>query len=256
MDLLVWSLTNVVANLVLPPTAFLVSIAIGIWQWRKAWGRWLAILSLAVFALISVPAVSYLLVRPFESAWPPLDLSKDQANWPKDAVVVVLGGGRFLGALEYPGSETLSDASLSRSRYGAAVAARYGLPMAVSGGKPDGGQRSEAELMKDFIEKELKQPVAFIEDKSSDTRQNALYAAEKLEGLKVRTILLVTDVWHMPRARRAFEAAGLKVIAAPMGFRSSAPLRAPDFLPSLEGLRLSEHVLHELVGAIWYAVRG
>ena len=33
------------------------------------------------------------------------------------------------------------------------------------------------------------------------------------------------------------------------------PLDITDFLPSTDGLELSHHVLHEYVGAVWYALR-
>jgi uncharacterized SAM-binding protein YcdF (DUF218 family) len=253
MDSLSWHLTNVISNLILPPTVFFVLITIGLWQGqKKPWGRWLVYSSVTAFALFSLPAVGYWLVKPFEETWPPLDFAKAGAMVPKDAVVVILGGGRTFGAIEYPEQETLSEITLKRCRYGAALAERLGLPLSVTGGKPGGGQQSEAELMRDFLEEELKHSVAFIEDKSSDTRQNALFTAMRMEHLKVGTIILVTDVWHMPRAQRAFESAGLKVIPAPMGFRSGTPLKVTDWLPSAEGLRLSGRVLHELVGEMWY----
>ena len=65
----------------------------------------------------------------------------------------------------------------------------------------------------------------------------------------------MSDVLHMPRAARAFEAAGLTVIAAPAYFRASAPLNITDFLPSVDALELSRYVLHELVGEVWYRMR-
>jgi uncharacterized SAM-binding protein YcdF (DUF218 family) len=135
------------------------------------------------------------------------------------------------------------------------LAKETGLPLSVSGGKPAGGNLSEATLMRNFIEGELKHPVEIAEDRSFDTRQNAQFMLKRLERLKIQTIVLVTDVWHMPRASRTLESLGVKVIAAPIGFRSTAPLNVTDFLPSIDGLRLSANFLHELVGEIWYRLR-
>jgi uncharacterized SAM-binding protein YcdF (DUF218 family) len=84
------------------------------------------------------------------------------------------------------------------------LAARTGLPLAVSGGSPNGGALGEALLMKNLLENGFRQRVTLVEDKSFDTRQNALYIAKALAGSKVRTVVLVTDVTHMPRAARAF----------------------------------------------------
>ncbi|MBI1991316.1 MAG: YdcF family protein [Betaproteobacteria bacterium] len=256
MDTLIWTVTNLIANLILPPTLFFGLMAIGLWQGgKRRWGRWLAAASLLALVLLSVSGVSRLLVQPFEAASPPLDSARIHDLPKKGAMIVVLGGGRRLGAIEYPGGETLGAPSLERSRYGARLAKATGLPLSVSGGKPDGGNLSEAALMKDFIETELKQPVAIVEDQSFDTRQNAQYILARLAPLKIHTIILVTDVLHMPRAARTFESLGIKVIRAPMDFRATAPLSVMDFLPSAEGLRLSRYVFHELIGEVWYRAR-
>lgn len=47
--------------------------------------------------------------------------------------------------------------------------------------------------------------------------ENARFSAAILAPLGVTRILLVTDAFHMPRARRAFAIAGLDPIAAPTG---------------------------------------
>ena len=256
MDTLIWTATNLVANFILPPTLFFGLMAIGLWQGRrKRWARWLTVGSLIVFVLLSVSAVSSLLVQPFEAASPPLDTARIRDLPKQGAMIVVLGGGRRLGALEYPGGEALGPASLERSRYGARLAKMTRLPLGVSGGKPDGGILSEAALMQDFIETELKQPVAIVEDQSFDTRQNAQFMLARLAPLKIHTIILVTDVLHMPRASRTFESLEVKVIPAPIGFRTTTPLNVTDFLPSADGLGLSAYVFHELIGEVWYRAR-
>jgi uncharacterized SAM-binding protein YcdF (DUF218 family) len=108
--------------------------------------------------------------------------------------------------------------------------------------------------MKNLLETGFRQRVALVEDTSFNTHQNARYTAKALAGRNFRTVVLVTDVIHMPRAVLAFEAAGLKVVPAPLHFRASAPLRLTDFLPSLEGLEMSRQVLQEWVAMSWYPV--
>ncbi len=256
MQTLIWSATNLISALILPPGVFLVLIAVGLIAGRKRrWGRWLAGVALAAFALLSLNVVGYALLRPFEYAWPPLDPAREQSLRGEQAIIVVLGGGRTLGAIEYPGRETLASSSMRRTMYAARLAARRGLPLAVSGGSPSGGVLSEAVLMKNLLEHDLGRKVTVVEDQSFDTRQNAIYTAKALAEHRIGTVVLVTDVYHMPRAVRAFEAAGLKVVPAPMYFRASAPLDVRDFLPSTDGLELSQHVLREYVGAVWYALR-
>ncbi len=256
MDSIVWSVTNLIASMILPPGVFIVLLAAGLyWGRTHRWARWLAAVSLLAFALLTLKVVAYQLAAPFEARWPPLDLRIAKGLAPDKSMIVVLGGGRHLGALEYPEHEALSGASLRRTVFAAQLAARTGLPLAGSGGSPDGGALGEADLMKNLLENGFGRHVTLVEDKSFDTRQNALYVAKALAGGKIRTVVLVTDVIHMPRAARAFEAAGLKVVPAPMDFRASAPLNVTDFVPTVKGLDLSRYVLHEWVGAAWYRMR-
>ena len=256
MDTLVFTATGLIKSIILPPGVFFVLLAVGLtWGRNRRWVRWLAGISLVAFVLLTLKVVAYQLVAPFEASWPPLNPQAAKKLAPDQAIIVVLGGGRTLGALEYPEHETLSSLSLRRTVYAAQLAARTGLPLAVSGGSPKGGVRPEAELMKGLLEKGFGQRVALVEAGSFDTRQNALYTAKALAAGKVRTVVLVTDVIHMPRAARAFEATGLKVVPAPVYFHATAPLNATDFAPSVEALELSRYALHEWVGAAWYAMR-
>lgn len=256
MDSLIWTATNLITALILPPGVFFVLLAAGLFWGRKhRWARWLAGVSLAAFVLLTLKVVAFSLVAPFEARWPPLDPQAAGGLAPAQAMIVVLGGGRTLGALEYPERETLSAASLRRTVFAAQLAERTGLPLAVTGGRPSGGKLGEAELMQALLEKGFRQRVALVEAGSFDTRQNALYVAKDLAERNIGTVVLVTDALHMPRAAKALEAAGLKVVAAPVYFRASAPLNVTDFLPSTDALELSRYALHEWVGAAWYAMR-
>ena len=256
MDVMVWTARNLIAALILPPGVFFVLLAVGLfWSAKHRWGRWLAAGSLAAFVLLSLNAMGYALVKPFEDRWPPLDPAAAKALAPKRAVIVVLGGGRIGGALEYPERETPAAASLRRTVFANQLATRTGLPLAVSGGKRGGGVMGEAVLMKNLLESGFGRRVELVEDSSVNTRQNALYMARALAARRITTVVLVTDVLHMPRAVRAFEALGLTVVPAPMHFRASASLNVTDFVPSVEGLELSRDVLHEWVGTLWYEMR-
>jgi uncharacterized SAM-binding protein YcdF (DUF218 family) len=51
------------------------------------------------------------------------------------------------------------------------------------------------------------------ERRSRDTHENAVEAALILRERGVRDVVVVTCSWHLPRARKLFERAGLQVIA-------------------------------------------
>ncbi len=250
-------MTSLVSALLLPPASLLILAALGLgFARRRQWGPWLGFASLAALAVLALPVVGTLLARPFESAYPPLQWQRIGLQPGNNYMVVVLGGGRDLGALEYPEGERLSPVSLQRARYAAKLSASLGVPLAVSGGAPKGGRYSEAALMSDFVTRELKQQVALVEDRSTNTRENATFTSEKLRQLGVTDVLLVTDVTHMPRAAGAFRATGLRIVPAPMRFHADAPRTLNDFLPSSEGMEKSHRVLRELLGLLWHRVAG
>jgi uncharacterized SAM-binding protein YcdF (DUF218 family) len=85
----------------------------------------------------------------------------------------------------------------------------------VSGGRWPGTPRAEAYLMADFLAAQgVPRDHIMIEPNSLSTRENAVMTAAMLAGMPGRKVLLDSD-YHMFRARRAFEAAGLPVIPRP-----------------------------------------
>jgi len=98
-------------------------------------------------------------------------------------------------------------------------------------------------------------PARWIEGRSRDTAENASFSAALLRADGVKRILLVTDAMHMPRARAAFERAGLDVVSAPTMFFSNQPRSLHAWLPSAEGLRRSWYATYELLGIAWYRLR-
>jgi uncharacterized SAM-binding protein YcdF (DUF218 family) len=238
------------ARHVVPVTVFFVLTAIGLALARKQqWAYWLALCSFAFLVLLGTPAATRVATGLLgESA--PLSRAQIAALSRNDALIVVLTAGKRRAA-EYPHGETASSHGVERARYGAWLAKATGLPLAVSGGLPRGSGRSEAVVTTDFIELELNQKVALIEGESINTRDSAKRLAQMLPAKKP-TIVLVTDFIHMPRSARAFEAAGLPVIRAPMGFQYSTELRPVDYLPSPRGFETATLVYHELIGGWWY----
>lgn len=74
-------------------------------------------------------------------------------------------------------------------------------------------------------------------------------------GLAQNTkVLLVTSAYHMPRAQRLFERAGLTVIAYPVDFQVSAgrTLNVIDFLPTAEAFKKTERAWRETIGRVYY----
>lgn len=248
-------------DLILPPANLFLLILIGLAmlrRWPRA-GRIVAGTGLAALTLLSTTAGASLFVRPLESMTAPL-LAPERAG---AQAIVVLAAGRLQRAPEYGGGDVPDMLALGRLRYAAHLQRATGLPILVSGGvgagAGDAGAQWQGLALADAMAVALRDdfgvPVRWIEPRSRDTFENAVYSAAMLRKDGVRRVLLVTDAMHMPRARAAFEHAGLEVVAAPTLF-FGAPLRSIGALvPSAEGMRRSWYALYELIGIAWYRIR-
>lgn len=243
---------------VMPPTSLFALMALG-WLGARLFGtkrprlrrlsRATAWGSAGVLALLSVPMVSFWLLDSLQTAEPiGPDVTAIDAQ-----VIVVLSGDVTCDPPEY-GPDQPGALSLVRCRYGAALSKRTGLPILVSGGvlRPD--RRPVSHVLRDFIQDELGTPVAWTEDVSVNTRQNARGTAEVLRPLGLRRVALVTHAWHMPRAREAFERAGLEVLPAPTAASSRPATLRGALVPRMRAFRDSGWAIHEWIGRVWYVL--
>jgi uncharacterized SAM-binding protein YcdF (DUF218 family) len=216
-------------------------------RWRRIGLALVLIASLCLFAA-ATPAVSSWLLRRAETGVPrTVDFAGTKA-------IVVLGGDVRVG--DGGGiPDRLGGAAYERLALAADAYRRLKLPVAVSGGRAAGQRSSEAELMKSALETEFGVPVAWTEDQSRTTWENAVYTGELLRTAGVDKVVLVSHRWHLPRAVRAFERAGLP--AGPWPAPDSAEhARTPrDVLPSIGALQDSFSALHELIGGLYYRLR-
>lgn len=235
----------------LPPLGPLVLLVLGLVLVRKRprLGKVLIGGGLGALLLLSQPFVAAALLIALQVD-PPLPA---RGPLPEADAIVILGGDLDPGTPEFGGA-SVGTLSLQRVRYGAHLARRSGLPVLVTGGPLEAGHDTIAQLMADALA-EFGVEARWLEGRANDTRQNARFSARLLERAGLQRVLLVSHAWHLPRARGAFEAAGLEVIAAP-----TAPRIWPDarrfnaYLPSTRSLQESRWALHEWIGRVWYAL--
>ncbi len=248
-------LSMIARGLLLPPLNLLLFTAAGflLSRWHARIGRGMALLGVTLLALMSMPAVADLMVRPLERRYPvltPAQTSQAQA-------IVVLAAGSLEQAPEYQDRDVPDYVALARLRYAARLQHQTGLPLLVSGGnvRVEAPGQNKASAMADALREDFQTPVRWIEGRSENTEQNALFSAALLRADGVHRVLLVTDAMHMPRAMLAFEQAGLTATAAPTVFFSLPGWRWPALLPSAEGLRRSWYASYEWLGLGWYLLR-
>jgi uncharacterized SAM-binding protein YcdF (DUF218 family) len=244
-------ITDPLALLLLPPAGPLLLLALGaiLAQRRKVIGITLALLGFAALWLSSLEGVGNSLLRRLEP--PPVS----KAALANATAIVVLGAMRIHASPEY-GEDTAGTQALARLRYAARLARTTGLPILVSGGKPYGGSLPEGEVMARVLLQDFNTPVKWIEDRSTTTAENAAQSFAILQPLGHTRIALVTSAWHMPRAERTFRKAGFDVVPAPTAYISRRESKLTDWLPSAEGLYATRVSLWELLGMVWYKLRG
>jgi len=179
-------------------------------------------------------------------------INADELKRQQVQAIVVLGGGVENEALEYNGP-TLSPDAMSRLLYGVYLSRDTQLPMAYTGGIGWAGQSKqmpEAQVAALALHRLGAPALRWQENQSRDTRENAVFTAAMLRSDGVTRIALVTHAWHMPRSVRQFEAAGLHVLPAPMGYIRSDVSPLLQWLPSGKGLRDTGWVIHEWLGLL------
>lgn len=248
-------LSGLLRMLIMPPANLLLLIGLG-WLLARRWprlGRALSASGVIVLLVISTNAGARLLLTPLENMSAPLDYSQPTGA----QAIVVLGAGSVEGAPEYGGRDVPDQVALVRLQYAAHLQHATGLPVLASGGNaaPGRGVQAKAAMMARVLREDFKTPVAWVEDQSADTAENALFSARILKAAGVRRVLLVTQALHMPRAQAEFVRNGIDVVPAPTLFYSRSKWSPLMLVPTASGLYRSFYAIHEWMGLGWYRLQ-
>lgn len=230
------------------------ALALSLLAWLLAFvGHRRGALGLSVMATVwlwiwSLPVAGAALRAHIEGAYPPVPLTQ----MPQAQAIVILGG-----AIAPPGpgrSFPNLGAAADRMWHGARLYHGGKAPVVVLSGGSDAtlAGMSEAMAMRQFM-RDLGVPdsATLLEELSRTTRQNASFTAAMLRRQHIDTVLLVTSALHMERARRHFEAAGLKVYPAATDHEVLAEGKSAswvDWLPDAGTLDGSARAIKEWVG--------
>ena len=243
----------ILKQLLMPPGILLLLMLLG-WWLRRRFPRlaWVCFASgFAGLWLMSLPAVMQWSAGLLERE-PVLE----EAQWATLAqradAIVILGAGREQNDPGWGGADQPGLMALERLRYAARLARASGLPMAATGGLHYDQPPSEAALMADSMKRDYGLEIRWLEEQSRTTWENASLSAELLQPQGVRRVVLVTQAWHMSRARWCFEQAGFEVITAPMGYLSAGYERPlGGWLPESRAIWQSSQLLNEALG-LWF----
>ena len=259
--------SRIIELLVTPPGIVILLLVLTFLSYlRSHWfGSGMLVLSTALLVALSLPGTAHWLLADLQHYAGPPELVPMADSGPNASIlvpkaslknppqaIVVLGSGRYPDAPEYDSQDTVGQLGLERLRYAAYLQHKTGVPILVSGGSPDGKEKAEADLMKAVLTDEFKANVKWMERQSRNTIENARFTQAILANEKIKHVYLVTHAWHMRRAARAFEAAGIQVTPAPLGFQSPARKeRDAGYLPSAWGMYLTSLGLRERLALFW-----
>jgi len=242
------------------PVLTVVPLALLLWTWlcRRSLSKRLfragLLLCLVLLYWVSWPG-AWLSSASLEKLYQPRDMPEGEA----EAIVVFAGGVE----LPYP-SHPRADAeehTYWRTRHAAWLYHHWRqLPIVVCGGPAsrEPGAVVLAEVMRDVLVHEgVPAEQIWLEARSGDTYENALFAAQLLRQKGIRRAALVTEGYHMLRSEACLRKAGIEVVPAPCCFFTQRPISGPhDSFPSGKLARRNYQVLHEWIGFIWYWIRG
>jgi uncharacterized SAM-binding protein YcdF (DUF218 family) len=222
---------------------------------RPRLSRSLTLAGLAILYVFSIHPVAGALTRAVER-----DV---QATARADVVydaVIVLGGMAEAGPTELTGQPQFAQA-VERMLVGwEQVASGRARVLIISGGAIDADPRTPREadtVARQLISLGLTPDQVLREDRSRNTRENALFTAELVRARGFEKLLLVTSAFHMPRSLGCFRAVGLEPDVLPTDFRSPGPRSGlRGWLPRAEALEDSSDMLRELAGRLVYRARG
>jgi uncharacterized SAM-binding protein YcdF (DUF218 family) len=95
-----------------------------------------------------------------------------------------------------------------------------------------------------------------VEDKSRNTRENAVFAADVVRPTPQQNWLLVTSAWHMPRAMACFRKVGWNVYPVPTGYMTNGDLSSHFQFNLTEHLSEVTIAVHEYIGLAAYKMMG
>lgn len=193
------------------PTGLLICMLVVALLLHKRWPIWLA---LSLFWLGSTPWISNHLVRSSEA----YAIRQTASTMSKAHAIVVLSGGRTLA----PGPSAISEWNDGDRFWGGIELYRAGKApwLVFTGGwvpwqselTPEGEVLRHRAWSQGILDSAIQ-----VTGKVTNTAEEAAAVAALLpklrsvEGAKPQNILLVTSAYHMPRAQRLFEHAGLAV---------------------------------------------
>ena len=243
------ALREALVALTYPPTLTLLLCVVALAL--ATLSRWRRLPLLLVFAGVAwsvvwaVPQSAESLRRSLEDRYPVLSA----ATAPHADAIVVLGGGGHAG-WSRRANVSADELPYSRLAAGARLYLAGRAPRVILSGGGEGGRTEARGMARAIATLGVPRGALLLEQRSTDTRGNALYSAEIARAHGVRRVLLVTSAVHMPRAELLFRQAGLEVVPMPVPEPRIGNTWAQRWIPRPRAWWRSGRALKEYAGLL------
>ena len=230
---------------------FSLAALIGLASVGRVRRKTLLVVGILGLVLSSWPPVEWLLSRPLEARYP---VGPFRATPGIQAIVV------FASAVTPPRAERpypqAGYETLERCAYAAWLYRQIGpMPVLACGGRGSSDSLPFAVAMRDLLRQAgVPENTIWTEEESTSTFENGKFGAKILRSHQIDRVALVVDGRSMPRAVSVMERQGIRVVPAPSHLRQWDGIR--ELLPGWQAIRGNEDTLHEMLGLVWYRLRG
>ena len=242
-------LHKILPLLISPLFAVIILILLGLIIQSKK----ISLTGIAILIICSLPIFSGRLVAYLEKDY---KLSSTETFQTADAIVVLSGMVRTIqskNGIAYEWGEA-SDRIFAgidlfkKKKAPYLILTRGKLPWSV--GKPEGEHLKDVAISFGISKQNI-----LLTTNVENTDQEAK-AVKKLLTSDKPIVLLVTSAFHMPRAQKVFEAAGIRVLPFPVDFLSGAgKFTFMSFIPSAGALSQTSFFVREMIGRTYYSLK-
>lgn len=245
-------LRKLLLTMLLPPFSIilLLLLAAVLYYFNcKYSAKLLALATLVLFYALSTPLVAHYLHSSLTAS-----ISTPQPDEYRQAELIVVLGGGIRESNVHNRENSVTALPLERMRYAAHLHQQTGLPILTTGGSASESD-AEAEIMAQEFKQYFAIDVGWKETESSTTGENAKFTKQllKAQSSELNRIILVTNDWHMRRAKYLFEQQGFEVLLAAVKRQTEQDAGVMSFIPQMASLMDSQIALKEWIG--YFALR-
>lgn len=241
-----FELTKIITLIILPPFNVLILWLFSLVCFRlkhQKLARLSSLLGILLLYLCSIPYTSKILN---DSLVKPNQLTLEDY---RSAQAIILLGGGLRDSQELFAKLATNQIAVERVRYTAFLHRETGLPILITGSSPNA--ISEANVMANELQLFYQVPTKWLEERAKTTKENAQFSRPILEKEGIYKVILVTNQWHMQRAKMLFEQQGFEVLPASVGSGMTPEtygLNLMYFLPQAGAINANMIALKEWIG--------